>query len=377
MPGLHAKLSPSSAKQWMACTPSIKLEENFPRLADSSFAQEGTLAHDIAEQKLTKWINKKRNKIECEDKEMDDYTDQYRDYVIEVYNTVKKTCKDPQILVEQRLDLAEWTIDGFGTGDCIIIGDDTLHIIDLKYGKGIAVSAHDNPQLMLYALGAVKEFGILYDFTKVDMHIMQPRIDNTSDVIMEVAELIHWGAEKVRPRAELAYDGKGEYVSGDHCKWCRAKATCKARAEHILQLSAYGLMDPDLLSNPEVSEVLGKVDELVQWAKDVKDYALNGMLHGMKFEGYKLVEGRSVRVITDEDGLVNKLTDAGYDKALLYAKKLETLTKLEKLVGKKDFATLAQDFVDKPAGAPTLAPASDKRRDYNSGASDFADELAA
>lgn len=374
MPDVHAYLSPSSAKRWMSCTPSVQLESHFPNTT-SSFAQEGTRAHSIAEQKLTKWFNKKRNKIVCEDKEMDDYTDQYRDYVIEVYNGIKKGCLDPQFLIEQKLDLAEWTIDGFGTGDAIIIGDDTLHIIDLKYGKGVPVSACENPQLMLYALGAVREFGILYNFDKVDMHIMQPRIDNTSDYVMSVKDLIAWGANEVKPKALLAFEGKGEYLPGEHCQWCRAKAICKARAEHVLQLQEYGYTDADLLDNKEISSILLKIDELTKWASDIKNFALDEMLKGAHYEGFKLVEGRSIRKIIDENSLVSKMKSAGFDESLLYDRKLATITKLEKLVGKKDFASISDGCVDKPAGAPTIAPINDKREEYNLGSSDFADEL--
>lgn len=375
MPGQHAKLSPSSAKQWMACTPSIKLGSQFPNTS-SSYAEEGTLAHSIAEKKLTKWITKSRKKIVCEDKEMDDYTTQYLDYIVEVFNKVKKNCKDPFILVEQKLDLSEWTIDGFGTGDCIIIGDDTLHIIDLKYGEGDPVSSYDNPQLRLYALGAIKEFGILYEFDKVDMHIMQPRIDNTSDMTMTVKELVAWGNDEVKPKAVLAYDGLGDYNPGkSQCKWCKAKAVCKARADNNLQLKEYGYLDPDLLNNEEISEILKKLEDLTSWAGDIKAHALDTMLQGVKYPGWKLVEGRSTRKVIDEDGLVKNLVAEGYDKSLLYTKKLANLTALEKLAGKKDFAIISAGCIEKPAGAPTIAPESDKRAEYNSGAKDFAQEL--
>lgn len=359
----------------MACPPSVKLEEQFPREQSSAFAEEGTLAHMIAEVKLNDWING-TNKVTCGNQEMNDYTNQYRDYVVEIFNVAKAKCNDPQILVEQKLDLAEWTVDGFGTGDCIIIDDDTLHIIDLKYGKGIAVSAEDNAQLRLYALGAVKQFSLLYDFNKVDMHIMQPRIDNTSDVIMDVDELIKWGAEEVKPKAELAFKGEGEFNPGEHCQWCKAKGTCKARADKINKLKEYGYMDADLLSNVEIAEVLNQVDELVKWAKDVKDYALSTMLAGNKIDGYKVVEGKSNRKITDETLLVHKMKEAGVAEALMFERKLATLTALEKLVGKKDFATLSTGCVAKPQGAPTLAPESDKRPEFNSVSNDFAEELS-
>lgn len=376
MPGLHAYLSPSSAKRWMACTPSVKLEEKMPPEESSIYAQEGTLAHDIAEQKLTKWANKKRNKIICNDKDMDEYTDQYRDYVIELYNTVKKKCKDPVLLIEQKLELSDWTIDGFGTGDAIIIGDDTLHIIDLKYGKGVPVSAIENPQIRLYALGAIREYEALYDFDKVCMHIFQPRLNNISTDTLTIQDLIEWGSKEARPKAELAYGGKGEYVPGEHCAFCRAKAVCKARADHIMKLQEFGFMDADLLSNDEISKILAVVDDLTKWASDVKGYALDQMLSGAHIDGFKVVEGRSVRKITDENLLVQNMKEKGFDETLLYERKLLTLTALEKLTGKKDFAIISAGCIEKPAGAPTIAPVSDKRPEFSSGADDFKEELA-
>lgn len=376
MPGAHAYLSPSSAKRWLLCNPSVKLEQNFPNPPSSEFAREGTKAHDIAEQKLTKWISKGRKKIECEDKEMDVYTDQYRDYVIEIYNKVKKKCKDPFVLIEERLNLAEWTIDGFGTGDAIIIGDDTLHIIDLKYGKGVPVSAYDNPQLRLYALGAVKEYMGLYDFNRVDMHIMQPRLDSISNEEMSVVDLISWGDTYVKPRAAKAYKGEGEYIPGEHCQFCRAKAACKARADYIMHLREYGFLDADLLSNKEISEILSIIDELTKWATDIKTFALDQMLKGIHYEGFKVVEGRSMRKVTDEQMLVGNMKDAGIEEAMMYEKNLLALGKLEKLAGKKEFAIISAGCVEKPAGAPAIAPETDKRPEYNTGVSDFAEELA-
>lgn len=380
MPERHSLLGPSKAKQWLYCTPSIRLEENFPVSESSDAANEGTLAHSFAEQKLTKWINRKRNKIICEDKDMDTYTDDYRDYVVEVYNKVKKACKDPVILVEQWLDLSDWLVEknSGGTADAIIIGDDTLHIIDLKYGKGVAVSAYDNPQLKLYALGAVKEYSMLYDFTKVDMHIFQPRIGGASDEIISVNDLISWGDTVVKPAAELAYAGEGDYnPSEDTCRWCRAKAVCKARAEKNMMLEKYGFIDADLLTNQEISDVLKAVDEMTRWASDVKEFALDQMLKGVHYDGFKVVEGRSIRKVIDELKLVKNMKAEGVEEALMYEKKLNAISKLEKLVGKKKFAEISVGSVEKPAGSPTIAPLNDKRPEYNSGVADFQEELQA
>lgn len=376
MPGAHAYLSPSKAKQWIACTPSIKLEQNFPEKGTSEAAKEGTLAHSIAEQKLNKWILRKRNKIVCNDKDMDTYTDDYRDYVIEVYNHVKKTCKDPVIKIEQHLDLKEWILKDGGTADAIIIGDDTLHIIDLKYGKGVLVEAEDNPQIRLYALGVVKEYQLLYDFTKVHMHIFQPRAGGVRDEVMSVDDLVAWGDEIVKPASELAMKGEGDYhPSEETCRWCRAKGACKARAEHNEQIRKYGFMDPDLLNNEEIGKVLTGVDELTKWATDVKEFALDAMLKGAQIPGFKVVEGRSIRKVTDEQMLVDNLKNAGYEEAVLYEKKLLAITKLEKLTSKKDFAILSAGCVEKPKGSPTIAPESDKRPEYDSGENDFQEEL--
>ncbi len=377
MPGAHAYLSPSSAKQWLSCTPSVKLEQNFPEKGESEAAKEGTLAHSIAEQKLNKWINRKRNKIVCEDKDMDTYTDGYRDYVIEVYNRVKKDCTDPVFKIEQKLDLKEWIKEDGGTADAIIIGDGSLHIIDLKYGKGVAVSAKNNPQIRLYALGAIREYQLLYDLTKVHMHIYQPRVsDGISEEVMQVDDLINWGEEVVKPAAEQAFEGVGEYhPSEETCRWCRAKGACKARAEHNEHLRRYGFMDPDLLNNEEIGKILAGVDELTRWATDVKEYALDAMLKGAQIPGFKVVEGRSIRKVTDEKLLVDNMKDAGYEEALLYEKKLHSVTKLEKLAGKKDFAIISAGCIEKPKGSPAIAPMSDKRPEYNSGADDFKEEL--
>lgn len=379
MPGQHAYLSPSSAKQWISCPPSIKLEQNFPEKGESEAAKEGTLAHSIAEQKLNKWINRKRNKIVCDDKDMDTYTDDYRDYVIEVYNQVKKSCKDPVIKIEQHLDLKEWIKEDGGTADAIIIGDDTLHIIDLKYGKGVAVSAKDNPQIRLYALGAINEYQLLYDFTNVHMHIFQPRVSGgISEEVMSVDDLIVWGDEVVKPAAELAYRGEGEYhPSEDTCRWCRAKGACKARAKRMKQLKEYGFTDPDLLNNQEISNILSYIDELTKWATDVKEFALDAMLKGVHIDGFKVVEGRSIRKVTDEATLVKGMKEAGFDEVMLYEKKLLALTKLEKLAGKKDFAVISAGCVEKPIGSPTIAPITDKRPEYGSGENDFQEELQA
>lgn len=364
MPGVHAKLSASSAHRWLVCPGSVTLSEQFPETT-SEFAQEGTLAHSIAEQKLQKFIRHGRKKISCPDKSMDEYTDAYRDYVVEVFNSAKKQDAGALLLVEERLDFSPWVPEGFGTGDAVIIANGTCHIIDLKYGKGVPVSAEDNPQCRLYALGAINSYDLIYDFDEVCTHIFQPRLDNISTECLSVTELMAWGDNYVAPRAKDAYSGADRYQSGDHCRFCPAKATCRQRAEDMLALGENAKCDPDILSDAEISEIVPKLDALEKWAKDLKEWALGQMLEGHTYDGLKLVEGHSNRVIVDETGLIEELHSRGYNDDKLYKPAaLKTITDLEKLVGKKDFAIISAGHVDKPKGKPAIALSTDKRPEY-------------
>lgn len=377
----HAMLSASGASRWMACTPSARLEQNFENKT-SQYAEEGTLAHELGELKLrkeleglsTRSFNSKVKKIQ-EDKlytaDMPDYVDMYVETCLERVSEAKATTPDALFKIEQRLDFSEWVPEGFGTGDFVIIADGTMEVCDLKYGKGVPVSANNNKQMMLYALGAISEFSFLYDIEKVRMTIIQPRLDNISTFEVTVEDLLKWAEEYVKPKAELAIKGEGEFCAGDHCKFCRAKAVCRARAEKNLELAKYEFQKPNTLDNNDIAYILSKVDELVSWASDVKEYALEEALKGEEFEGYKVVEGRSNRKWSSEDDVAKVLIGQGFLENIIYTKKLTGITSMESAIGKKEVQRLLGDYIIKPVGKPTLVPVADKREPYNPAKSDF------
>ena len=374
MPEVHAKLSASGAKRWMACPPSVALEAEFPNKS-SEFAEEGTQAHALAEL-ICRYNNSEmgKRKFNAElkklqenkywNEEMQGYIETYANQVWEIFNEVKKECKDAEILFEQRLDFSAWVEEGFGTGDVVIIADGTVQIIDLKYGKGVGVSAENNPQLRLYGLGAMDTYGMLYDIEKVKMTIIQPRLDNYSTEEITVEELVKWAEEEVRPKAELAYKGEGEYSAGDHCRFCKAKAVCRARAEENQKLAKYDFVEPPTLRPSEIADILKKVDSLIKWTDDVKAYALDAALNkGIVFEGWKVVEGRSIKQYKDEQQVYEALSEI-YPDDQIYIKKLKGITDMTKLLGKEKFEQLLGDLVVKPQGKPTLALESDKRPEF-------------
>lgn len=378
----HAILSASGASRWMACTPSAVLEQQFENKS-SVFAEEGTLAHELGELTLKlnlgeitkRTFNSKFKKIQ-ENKlysaDMPDYVQTYVDTCLERVSEAKATTPDALFKIEQRLDFSEWVPDGFGTGDFVIIADGTMEVCDLKYGKGVPVSANNNKQMMLYALGAIAEFNFLYDIQKVRMTIIQPRLDNISTFEVTTEDLLKWAEDYVRPRAELAIKGKGEFCAGDHCKFCRAKAVCRARAEKNMELAKYDFEEPSLLDNNDVAYILSKVDELVNWAGDVKDFALEQALNGEEYDGFKVVEGRSNRKYADTEAIVEILRDNNFnDPDIFKPSELITLTNMEKLVGKKKLTELIGDYIVKPPGKPTLVPITDKREPYNPAKADF------
>lgn len=378
----HAILSASGASRWMACTPSAVLEQQFENKS-SVFAEEGTLAHELGELTLKlnlgeitkRTFNSKFKKIQ-ENKlysaDMPDYVQTYVDTCLERVSEAKATTPDALFKIEQRLDFSEWVPDGFGTGDFVIIADGTMEVCDLKYGKGVPVSANNNKQMMLYALGAIAEFNFLYDIQKVRMTIIQPRLDNLSTFEVTTEDLLKWAEDYVRPRAELAIKGKGEFCAGDHCKFCRAKAVCRARAEKNMELAKYDFEEPALLDNNDVAYILSKIDELVNWAGDVKDFALEQALNGEEYDGFKVVEGRSNRKYADTEAIVEILRDNNFnDPDIFKPSELITLTNMEKLVGKKKLTELIGDYIVKPPGKPTLVPIADKREPYNPAKADF------
>ncbi|ABS41972.1 DUF2800 domain-containing protein [Clostridium botulinum] len=377
----HAILSASGASRWLACPPSARLEQDFPNKS-SEFAKEGTLAHELGELGLkknlelisTRKYNSEFKKIEVDKlftKDMPDYVEVYVDTCMEKVAEAKAKTPDALFKIEQRLDFSEWVPDGFGTGDFVIIADGTMEICDLKYGKGVPVSAVNNKQMRLYALGAIAEFSFLYDIENIKMTIIQPRLDSISTDEMKVEELLKWAEEELKPIAKLAYEGKGEFCAGDHCKFCRAKAVCKARADKNMELAKYDFQEPITLDNNDVAFILGKADELINWAKDVQEYALEQALQGEEFDGFKVVEGRSNRKWTDEEKIGKILLGQGFLEDIIYTKKLTGITNMEKAIGKKEVTKLLGDYIIKPQGKPTLATITDKRPVYNSAEADF------
>lgn len=359
-PQAHALLSASSAHRWLHCPPSAKLTAGVTE-APSEAALQGTAAHALAEHKLRRALKQqsKRPVSEYEDDEMDTYTDDYVSYVLEQYEQAKQATPGAVIYIEQRLDFSHVVPGGFGTGDCLIVADGTLHVIDLKYGLGVLVEAEWNPQMMLYSLGALALFDALYDIEQVALTVFQPRRENVSTWTISVTELNKWAEQALKPAAELAANGEGEFCAGTWCQFCRIASTCRARAEAILELARYEFASPAELSPAEVADVLAQIPELTRWASDVQDYALSQALSGELYEGFKLVAGRSIRKYTDETAVAEAAKAAGYRD--IYKRSLLTITAMEKLMGKKQFSEILGDLVVKPEGKPTLVPVTDKR----------------
>lgn len=370
-PNAHALLSASSSHRWLNCPPSARLSENYEDKS-SDFAAEGTDAHELCEYKLKKALGQRaKNPTEnltWYNEEMEECASGYAEYVMELIAQAKKNCADPVVLIEQRLDYSKYVTDGFGTGDCLIIADGTLNIVDYKHGKGVEVSALDNSQMKLYALGALGIFDSIYDIENITMTIYQPRIANISTCSIPRDKLIDWAENVLKPTAELAFNGKGEFRCGDWCRFCKARAQCRERANANLELAKYDFIEPSLLSDDEVEEILDKIDRLVSWANDIKEYALKAALNGKQWKNRKLVEGRSIRKYTDEAMAALAVKNAGYEP---YEKKLLGITEMQKMLGKEQFNKILGDFVEKPKGKPTLVPMSDKRKEINTAASDF------
>lgn len=357
----HAILSASSSHRWLNCTPSARLELEFED-RETEAAAEGTAAHALCEHKLKKALKMRSKKPSSpyDSDEMDEYTDGYVGFVLETYAQAQQVCPDPIILIEQRLDFSRYVPDGFGTGDCVIIADSTLHVIDFKYGQGVLVEAENNPQMMLYALGALEIYNGLYDIDRISMTIYQPRRENISTWTVSLDTLRDWAEHTLIPKAKLAFDGGGEYCSGAWCGFCKAKVQCRARAEANLQLAQYEFQKPPLLSDGEIEDILGKLDDLTKWANEITVYAQDMALnHGKEWQGFKVVEGRSNRKYADEDAVVEAAQAAGYKD--IFKTSLIGITEMEKLMGKTSFREILGDLVYKPPGKPTLVPVSDKR----------------
>ncbi|MFT4415293.1 DUF2800 domain-containing protein [Fredinandcohnia humi] len=367
----HALLSASASSRWLNCTPSVKLEEQFPDLT-SEYAEEGTLAHEIAELKLRKHFTEpmsqrtfntrlnKMKKHELYQDEMLKHTDTYLEYLQGITLGLSST---PYVAVEKRIDYSSYAPEGFGTVDCLIIGGDTLYVTDFKYGKGVAVSAKDNSQMKLYALGAYLAYSFLYPIKQIHLAIIQPRLNSISESSLTLDELLAWG-ESIKPTAEKAFKGEGDFVPGEHCKFCKAKAQCRARAEEFSALADFTTLKPPLLSNEEVGRFLEKGQHIEAWVKALKEYALAESLKGNEIAGWKAVEGRGSRTFADIDKAFAHLKENGIDEAILYERVPLTVPKLEKELGKTEFRSLLEEpgLIEKSAGKPTLVPVSDKRQ---------------
>ena len=340
------------------------------------YAEEGTLAHALCEAKLREMndtaLSYLRNS-ELYAEEMEEFTDSYADYVHNVLTAERERTPDARLLVEVRLDLTQYAPVCFGTADAVVVGDGRLNVIDFKYGKGVAVDARENPQLMIYGLGALEALDYMFSPELVTMHIFQPRLGNVSQFLMTAESLRQWGRDVLKPRAEEAYAGGGRQEAGDWCRFCKVRQRCKTLAAYCTPPETD--KDPRLLTAAELPELLKRVPVMKTWAADLEAYALQLALDGTEVPGYKVVEGRSKRVINDEAGLAGALTARGWKPEQFYQPRtLLPLTGLEKLCGKKAFAELAAPFLDKPPGKPTLAPESDKRPAYRPGSAeeDFA-----
>lgn len=367
----HAVLSASASHRWLSCTPSARLEQEFEN-RETEAAAEGTAAHALCEHKLRRALKMQSRRpvsqYDCE--EMETCTDGYVQFVLETLAETKRHCADPIVSIEQRLDFSCYVPEGFGTGDCVIIADHTLHIIDFKYGQGVLVEAENNPQMMLYALGALHAYDALYDVDEVAMTIYQPRRENISTWTISVDALKAWAKEVLTPRAKLAFEGKGNYRPGAWCVFCRAAVKCRARAEEKLALAQYEFAQPPILSDSEIEDILGRLDDLTRWAEEIRTYAQDAAVnHGKQWRGYKVVEGRSIRKYTDETAVIEAANAAGYHD--IFRKTLLPITEMEKLMGQQDFAKILGGLVAKPAGKPTLVPVSDKRPPIPSVQNDF------
>ncbi len=371
----HAVLSASSSERWLNCPPSARLCEAYEDKG-SDYAAEGTDAHTLCEYRLKQALG-----IPAEDpienlswynEEMEECAAGYAAYVVELLETAKLTCSDPVVMIEQRVDFSRWVQDGFGTADCILIADGVLNIVDYKHGKGVEVSAEGNTQLSLYSLGALEIFDGIYDIDRVCVHIFQPRKSNVVSSTMDKSDLYEWADTELTQKAQLAYEGQGDFSCGEWCRFCKAKAECRERAEANLALAQYEFQSPALLDDEEIADILGKVDALTAWASDVKEYALQQAVSGKEWTGWKLVEGRSNRKYTSESAVAATVEGAGFDP---YERKVLGVTAMQKLLGKTRFEELLAPYIEKPQGKPTLVPESDKRPVMNTAKNDFMEEF--
>ena len=406
-PSLHAVLGASSAHRWLICTPSARLCEKLTSRfgsESSPYAAEGTKAHALAEMKVRAAYYKAdgmttarhsrmtpeqqeaylginefrfkalRNELGDIPKDMEQATDSYCDIVMEKYLSAKEADPGAQLYLEQRLDYSAWVPSGFGTGDCVIVSDSLLEVCDYKHGKGIPVDAVGNPQLRLYGLGAMAKFGRLYDFQSVRMTIIQPRLDSVSEETLTCEDLTSWAAEEVVEKAKQAWTGSGEFVPGEHCRFCAAKAVCSARVAQAMRMFQYGLEAPGLIPDEQIPSILGMLNDAEAWIKDIRTYAENQALHGQVWPGWKLVRGKKPnRQWADPEEVKAQLLRAGYPADQFQEVKLKPVGEIEKALGKKAFQALVGGLVSQGEGKLTLVPADDKRVEFASADADFQD----
>ena len=361
----HSILSPSAMERIIACPPSALENAGRPD-QESEYAAQGTDAHALCEAKLREYLGEKvcdpREDLTWYDQEMEDCTDEYMTFVFGQIMEARAKCKDPAIMVEQKLDMTEYGEGMFGTADCVIVADENLHIIDFKYGTGVKVSAGDekkiNAQLACYALGALLIYDCLYEIETVTMTIFQPRLQNVSSVTVDKADLLRWGEEVLRPAVTLALKGEGEFHAGDHCRFCKIRDTCRKRVEYSMELAKYDFRLPSTLEDEEIEEILPRIDDFVNWANAVKEYALKAALSGKVWDGWKVVEGKSNRKYKNEKAVAMVVKDAGYDP---YEEKLLGITAMTEMLGKARFNRLLDKLLVKPVGKPTLVPRDDPR----------------
>lgn len=375
----HAFLAASASERWLHCPPSAKLcaqEDD----QGSEYARQGSDAHTLCEHLLLKALGRETRDptedLTYYDAEMQEAAEAYAAFVMEQVAEAKTVCHDPLICVEQTVDFSKWVQHGFGTADALIVADDTLYITDMKYGVGCLVSADGedgtgNSQLKCYALGALDTFGDLYDIKCIRLSIFQPRRENIDTFELTKADLLQWADEILAPIAKLAYEGQGEFEAGNHCQFCKVKATCRKRAEYAMELAKYEFAEAPTLTPEEIAEILPQIDTLVAWADDIKKYALNQALAGVRFPGYKLVEGRSNRKYADEAAVARVVSEAGYDP---WEQKLAGITEMTKRLGKKRFEELLKGLLIKPEGKPVLVPKDDDRLELNTAQNDFMEE---
>ena len=376
MSGTHSMFAPSASHRILLCPPSCKLNAELPDTAGAA-AQEGTCAHELCaylvEHDLGRDVKDPTANLDFYDAEMQSCAEGYRDYVLEQYEAIKRTCPDAQLFIEQHVDISRWVPGCGGTADCIILADGMAEIIDFKYGTGVPVSATTkefggNPQLMCYALGMVNAFAALYDFDRIKLAIFQPRLENISEHELSLSALLEWGEKVLSPTAKLALAGEGEFCAGDHCRFCKVKAACRKRAEYNLEMAQYDFAPPSMLTDTEIEAILDRADGFKKWVGDIEDYALKEALAGKTYERYMLTEGRSNRRYTSDADVAEAVTKAGYDA--YKPREVMGITDMEKQLGKKKFNELLGKLVYKPQGKPTLVPRSSGRPELKTTAQD-------